>query len=192
MWAARDSNLVSYTRRELNDPAKIEDPLGRQMESAINAAILELVAVHSNEGHSGASAGFALGRASRLMDFKPLGPLTGEDDEWQESGLGTDGKPRHLQNRHCYSVFKDVEQDGSFHCARSDFFVFVEPDGCAFTSYWSRVRIGFPHAVKDLVYIDVPKDSAEEQQLEGVKAWYAANKPDGIALPPPRVSVPAA
>ena len=186
MWAARDSNLVAYARRELNDPAGIDDPMGREMETAINAAILEIVAVHSNEGHSGASHGFALGRAKRLMDFKPLGPLTGEDDEWMLCGGGFAGEPREVyQNRRCFSVFKYVEPDGSFYCEHGEFFVFVEPDGCAFTSYYSRVRIGFPHAVKDPVYIDVPKDCSEEQKLEAVQAWYAENRPDGIALPPP-------
>ena len=119
------------------------------------------------------------------MDFKPLGALTGEDDEWNECGQERDGKSV-FQNRRCSSVFKTVAEDGSFYCERIDFFVFVEPDGCAFSSYWSRVRIAFPHAVTDPVYIDVRKDCTEEQQIEAVKTWYAANRPDGIALPPPR------
>ena len=36
----------------------------------------------ANEGHSGFSASYAISILTKLMDFKPLSPLTGEDDEW--------------------------------------------------------------------------------------------------------------
>lgn len=39
---------------------------------------------------------------SKLMDYKPVSPLTGEDDEWFDYGDDTD-----LQNIRCSSVFKN-------------------------------------------------------------------------------------
>lgn len=72
MWAARDSNAVAFARAELPPLAGCEDDLDRTMQSAMNAHILEMVAVFSNEGHSGSSAAYARARIARLLDFKPL------------------------------------------------------------------------------------------------------------------------
>ena len=62
MWAARDSNLLSYARNELNDPSTIDD--GAEMEAAINSAILGVLAAHSNAHHSGSTHGYAFARAN--------------------------------------------------------------------------------------------------------------------------------
>ena len=185
MWAARDCNLLSYARNELNDPSKIDHASGREMEAMINSAILELVAVHSNENHSGSSHSYALARARRLLDFKPLGPLTGCADEWTKCSH-LDEEKTVFQNRRCSSVFKNVESDGTEWAEETNFFVFREPDGSTFTSYWSRVVIGFPYAVRDPVVLDVWDDSDQQHRLI-VNDWLESNDVEGvISAPEPR------
>lgn len=54
------------------------------MQDLINKNILEIIEVFSNQGHSGFSAGYAISVLERLLRYKPLTPLTGEPDEWNE------------------------------------------------------------------------------------------------------------
>ena len=97
----------------------------------------------AEEGHSGFSASYAINILTKLMEFKPLSPLTGEDDEWNLVGDG------HWQNKRCSSVFKGV--DGS--CYDIDGKVFWEwqrnEDGQAVKSYYTgygcSVPITFPY-----------------------------------------------
>lgn len=99
-------SLVEYAKSELERLTKDKDG----MQEVINRDILEIVEKFSGQGHSGFSASYALSILERLLRFKPIAPLTGEDDEWAEihekNGLTT------YQNRRCCSVFKDVYDDG--------------------------------------------------------------------------------
>jgi len=88
------SELYSYAQEELK---RVD--LG--YDGMINEAVLELVKLFADQGHSGQSAYITIEVAQRLMRFEPLAPLTGEDDEWNE--VGTD----QFQNRRCSHVFKD-------------------------------------------------------------------------------------
>lgn len=73
-------SMVEYAKSELERIGK--DKKG--MQDAINKNILEIVEIFSNQGHSGFSAGYALNVLERLLRYKPLTPLTGEPDEWNE------------------------------------------------------------------------------------------------------------
>lgn len=44
--------------------------------------IISIVEMFSEQGHSSFSASYAISHLTRLLEFKPLSPLTGEDDEW--------------------------------------------------------------------------------------------------------------
>ncbi len=65
-------------------------------------AVMKMVEVFAEEGHSGFSANMAISIFSKVARFKPLTPLTGEDGEWvcghAEEGL--------CQNIRLSSVFK--------------------------------------------------------------------------------------
>ncbi len=74
-FAARDSNLVSHARREM--PISHEEGPDKWMRDHM----LELTALWSCHHHSGMSNNFAVQYAERLLRFKPIGPLTGEDSE---------------------------------------------------------------------------------------------------------------
>ena len=51
-------------------------------------AVMELVAVFVEQGHSGMSGSLVADTFHRLVMFKPLGPLTDDPDEWMEVNDG--------------------------------------------------------------------------------------------------------
>lgn len=93
--------MLNYAKSEL---AKIpHDEDGTQ--SLMDENILEIVEKFSDQEHSGFSANYAIHALERLLRFKPLTPLTGEDDEWERTHFGT------KQNKRCSSVF--LNEDGT-------------------------------------------------------------------------------
>lgn len=127
------SNLIKHAERELQHWTNSDDIMSQSMARDV----LALVAQFAEQGHSGFSAGICLQAFTRLADFKPLRPLTGEPDEWVEVGDGV------FQNKRCSSVFK--ERDGAAY--NIDGVVFEEPSGSRFTSRGSRTPVVFPYAV---------------------------------------------
>lgn len=99
-------SLLSYAENELDIIGMKEDSPD-EMNAMMRKHILHMVKEFSDEGHSGFSGRYALNVLTKLLDFKPLTPLTGEDSEWNLVGDG------HWQNKRCSSVFKNV--DGSCH-----------------------------------------------------------------------------
>ena len=116
---------------------------------ALGPAIMRMMEVFAQEGHSGASAAIAANVFKRLAAFEPLTPLTGEDDEWTEVGEGM------FQNKRCSRVFKDAER-GAYDIQGR---VFREPSGACFTNRMSRVPVTFPYT-PTTEYVDVPADPA--------------------------------
>lgn len=53
-------------------------------------AVMELVKVFAEQGHSGFSASIVLGMFTEVADYKPLGPLTNNPDEWMKLDRGFD------------------------------------------------------------------------------------------------------
>ena len=70
------------------------------MQEAICNHVLKLLEVFDGEGHSGSTAPYTINMFSRLANFKPIAPLTGEDWEWHDTGHG-------YQNKRASHVFKD-------------------------------------------------------------------------------------
>lgn len=89
-------NLVEYAKDEL---ARITDD-GDEIQEQINDDILEIIEVFQRQGHSGTTGAYTIRLVSRLLGFKPLTPITGEDSEWNEI---TD---KLEQNRRVSSVFR--------------------------------------------------------------------------------------
>ena len=111
-------------------------------------AVMKMVKVFADEGHSGASAGMAISIFERIARYEPLTPLTGEPDEWNEVGHGV------YQNRRCHSVFKDGADSQAYNAEGR---IFREPNGSHFISRESRVPVTFPYTPKR-EYVDVPAD----------------------------------
>lgn len=111
----------------LNEDGSFKDEQQKQMCDHI----LTLLKVFSDEGHSGASASYARNLFNKLSSFQPLSPLTGEGDEWDESG----------QNKRCFSVFR--EKDGKVFDL--DGRIFRNSRGMCYRTRESSVLVTFPY-----------------------------------------------
>lgn len=173
--------LVQYAESELTRIPKDEDG----MQDLANRNILEIVKVFSEQGHSRSSTGYVLSTVERLLRFKPISPLTGADDEWDEvhsqNGVHT------YQNKRCSSVFKNMDAQGNvISCEDIDGIIVSDNGGITwFSSVNFRKIITFPyfppiHAEK--VYIEyieeVPPGFSSDKfeiitdQPERIKALY--------------------
>ena len=137
------SNLIEYAKSEM-DLIGLREDSEDEMNRAMREHILQMVKVFSDEGHSGFSANYALAILKKVLDFKPLTALTGEDSEWLEVADDL------YQNKRASNVFKD--KDGAYWSDGIVFWEWFTPwdDGVAgepFKTYFkdSAVRIeSFP------------------------------------------------
>jgi hypothetical protein len=142
-------NYLNHAKRELCGFKDGADEMDQMMANGI----ADLLGVFGAQGHSGFSAPHAVAIFERLALFKPIGPLTGEDEEWRDCGL-QDGVMQNIRASH---VFKDP--DGRAYDINGK--VFREPNGCCYTSSESRVYIEFPYTPQ-VEYVDVPASECGE------------------------------
>ena len=140
------SAMLSWAREELIRSGHNPDDPEEGPDKWLADGVLRLLEVFCEEGHSGSSAPFAVNTFVRLAKWKPLSPLTGEDDEWNEIGDGV------FQNRRFSAVFKENGQ--SYWLDGIVFWEWVEDEELGrFKSYFtnrdSRVDITFPFTVPD-------------------------------------------
>lgn len=112
----------------------------------IQENVLELLEVFSKQGHSGSSASYCLAMFEKLAKFECLGPLTGEEFEWNQVSDDL------YQNSRCFHVFrdKDITYD-------SEAIIFRETDDeSCFLNVNSRVPVTFPYTPKR-VYVETNK-----------------------------------
>ena len=153
-------SLLSYAESELN-------LIGLTDEDEYNAImrkhILHMIKVFADEGHTGFSAPYAISILTKLMSFKPLTPLTGEDDEWTNVSDYGDGTP-HYQNKRYSCVFKDAS--GTYDIDGKVFWEwYKDEDGKPFKSYYtsidSRVPVTFPYTAPDKPIYEYRQSEAE-------------------------------
>lgn len=132
------SNLVDYAKDELKRIGMIDS--GEPYNDWTTKAILDLIELFSSQEHSEFSASYVINAFSRLAMFKPLSPLTGEDDEWNDIGGGGS-----RQNKRYSAVFKD--KDGAAYNIEGK--VFTDDGKVWYTCRDSRVNVTFPYAVPD-------------------------------------------
>ena len=142
------SNLVSYAESEM-------DRIGLTNEDEYNGMmrehILKMVKLFAEEGHSGFSGRYALDLLTKLLDFKPLTPLTGEDDEWTD--ISDYGDSPSYQNKRYSSVFKNP--DGEAYDINGKVFWewYRDENGKAHKSFYSsrgcRLPVTFPYMPPD-------------------------------------------
>ena len=137
------SNLVEWAKSELDRLVKDDD----ELQKAINKDILEIVEKFSEQGHSGFSASYTLSIIKRLLDWKPITPLTGEESEWNDVPSYDDGSNTQ-QNKRCSAVFrKNFDNSTAYYI---DGKVFSDDGGKTwFTSRDSRVPVTFPYVVPE-------------------------------------------
>jgi len=138
----RDSGLTAHARRELDNPRPGSDE---------DVMVVDTIRFFSLYGHSGGSAAVSIAWLRKLLNYEPLGPLTGEDSEWNDVSEYHEPGTSMWQNNRCSHVFKGP--DGAYDINGK---VFVEPDGSSFTSTDSNVPITFPYT-PTTEYVQVPQ-----------------------------------
>ncbi len=138
----KPGRIETYAREELRRAGWFDEDAmyGDMMPNAV----LAMARQFADEGHSGMSASIAVALFKDVAMFKPLTPLTGDDDEWSECGEGV------FQNKRCSHVFRENGQAYDIEGR-----IFREPDGCCYTSRDSRVDVEFPYT-PTREYVDVP------------------------------------
>ena len=99
-------SILKFAEQELDRIGMTADS-DDEMNVAMREHLLHMVNEFSKEGHSGFSASYALGCLEKLLDWKPLSPLTGEDDEW--NCIRHMGDDPVYQNKRCSRVFKGAD-----------------------------------------------------------------------------------
>lgn len=125
------SNLVDYAKDELKRIGMIDS--GEPYNDWATKAILDLIELFDSQGHSGFTAPYVASMFHRLAMFKPLSPLTGDDDEWTGD----------FQNKRYSAVFKDM--DGTAYNIEGK--VFTDDGEVWYTCKDSRVNVTFPYVV---------------------------------------------
>lgn len=110
-----------------------------KMQKAICNEVIGLLNLFAKGSHSGSSAPYTINLFKQLASFKPIGPITGKDNEWCEVSDGV------FQNKRCGNVFK---QEGKVYDI--DGKVFIDANGCSYTNYKSRVPVKFPYTPKTI------------------------------------------
>lgn len=154
-------SIINYAKKELDIVGMTEDSPD-EMNRAMRKHILHMVDEFAKEGHSGSSASYALSILEKVLNWKPLSPLTGEDSEWMDvSSYNFDSGYTAFQNIRCPEIFKNVYPDGREEAYTINGIVFWEwfsPDGeteaskCYFTNSDSKVIIEFPYTVVPPIY----------------------------------------
>lgn len=140
--------------KELELAGASEDGYGKAVLNSAAKAYLSLL----DDEHSGASIGFTKHILNRLIEHKPLTPLTGQDDEWNLT-YREDDEYNCYQNKRCSSVFKNVYDNGNI--TYNDINRFVCEDfnnGSRFTSgsVVNVVKDYFPPIVMPYIPADKP------------------------------------
>ena len=129
-------------------------------------AVMELIEVFSKQGHSGMSAGVVSSLFNKLANYLPLGPITGEDNEWGEVSDNL------YQNKRCSAIFKHGDTG---ICTYNEAVVKRCPNGTTWTgplyptredamNDTNRIKVklkGFPFTPKTF-YIDVLEEEIEK------------------------------
>jgi hypothetical protein len=163
------SNLVKHAHYEFA-AAGWTDGNGNfndDMQEAICKHVLKLLEVFSDEHHSGSTAPYAINLFTRLANYKPIGPLTGEDWEWNEVSERAGHKC--WQNKRASHVFKD--ENGAYDIDGKVFWEWAMPyeEGeQPYKSYYtcrdSRVPVTFPYVVPEKPIYEYRYSDAEPPQ----------------------------
>ena len=130
------SSLLQHTKSELRRAGLFDPDADYDGEVAVQVtALMETLVAY---GHSGGSLAQTLEFFNRVANHKPITPLTGEDDEWDDRSE-ENGSPL-WQNTRCLFVFKNEDKA---------WIVLEAPGGNGATLGDGRVKyITFPYTVE--------------------------------------------
>lgn len=119
-WAEREIETAIKREREADGTKEGEWSYGGACYESAFKAFKSLM----EDGHSGFSISMTKHILNRLIDGKPLTPITDNDEDWGEIKQYGSGLP-HAQCKRMSSLFKDIRQDGSAYYHDVDRFVSV-------------------------------------------------------------------
>jgi len=136
---------LDFAKQEL-DAIGMTSNNKEEMNREMRKNIIDVLKTFSKQGHSGFSASYAISLLEKLLRHKPLSPLTGKDDEWNDVSetSALKGKHKLYQNKRLSSVFKD-ETGKAWDI---DGIEFKDKTGCIFTSKDSKIPVTFPYTQK--------------------------------------------
>lgn len=155
-WAKDELARAGYPETDNND-----------INDWMRENVLELLEVFAKQGHSGSSAPYAVALFEKLAMWKPIAPLTGEDDEWNDPiEAGNDL----YQNKRNSSVFKNGKDGEAYWIHGKIFYHWIsdpdidegKPYKLTFTTKGSSVPVIFPWTEPEPVYVEVVIDSNGE------------------------------
>ena len=141
------SSIVEFTKSELDRIGMTEDN-EHEINRFMREHLIHMVEEFSKAGHSGFLASYALNSLTKLLNWEPLSPLTGDESEWTYIATLGDNDMQYQNNR-CSRVFKG--SDGRAYDIEGKVFVeeCVDGDGVtresSYTSSDSRVYVDFPY-----------------------------------------------
>ena len=97
---SEESPLAKFAKEELERIGMYPGEGG--YNGSVATAIYDLIKLFSEQDHTGFTASYTIGAFYKLAMWRPLAPLTGKDDEWNDIGHGT------YQNKRYSGVFKDA------------------------------------------------------------------------------------
>lgn len=157
------SNLTSHAINEFRAAGWLDEHgiYADEMQEMICNHVLALLAVFSDEGHSGSTAPYAINLFSKLAKFDPIVPLTGEDWEW--SNVSDVSGSETYQNKRCSAVFKSADRFNGqpYYIEGKVFWEWYKSDEdgkmskSSYTGRDSHVPIEFPYTPKT-EYVFVP------------------------------------
>lgn len=142
-FAQKEIELVVRHARNKGDQALIEE---------FAPEMLALIDKFGNSGQSGGSAPYTAGAIvealKKLLLFKPIAPIMNEDEEWGDTGFGSEGM---LQNKRCYSLFKEHKDADPYYL---DAIVWKTPSGGTFTgsAFLGEERIRSRQYIKEFPF----------------------------------------
>ena len=121
--------LTQYAKTELEIGGFFKRGKDTLYGGEIGPAVMELMKVFAEQGHSGMSASIVRNIFHTLADYKPLSPITGKDEEWEDAGIG-DNAASYYQNKRLSSVFKEGKEEKAYYL---DAIIFKDQDRNTFT-----------------------------------------------------------
>jgi hypothetical protein len=100
------STLVAHAIHELDLIGMTADNPD-EMNRMGRRCLLDLVRLFADQGHSGFTAAYTLATLNKLLDFKPLTPITNDPDEWLYHGdVGKNGEGlwQNKRDGECFSA----------------------------------------------------------------------------------------
>ena len=119
------TNLETYAKNELQRAGMFNED--SDYGGGIGDAVMELIKVFAEQGHSGGSASRTIHLFEKLARYEPILPINDNSEDWIDTGING----VFLQNKRLPSLFKEREYGKAYYL---EAIVFRSQRGTTFTS----------------------------------------------------------